>query len=393
MKQKRDKEPGMRMKSFFAPTVQDAVELARVEMGPDALLVNSRKAPPEAQGMGEYEVVFAVLPGRADETNEGVVEVREQATPPAEDPVLRELARLRKQIDEMGSSLNEINAQAYSWAVPAPEFAEVLNQLMDAGFSVDVAKRVVKQAHARLDGDPANWSRRKTFDRQSVEHAVRAEFESLLPTDAGFDSTSKSRVVALVGAPGSGKTATLVKLAVRYGISASRPVHLISADTNRVGAAEQLRTYAAIIGATFDSVDTTRALQQAIEANREKGLILIDTPGYAAADMEEAAELARFLAQHPTIEVQLVAPASMRAADLSGVIDRFDIFAPAKLIFTRLDETSAWGGVIGESVRTGKPISFLSTGQQIPEDLEPATAERLLERLLEHRNERALSAA
>jgi len=385
----------MRMKSFFAPTVQDAMELARVEMGPDALLVNSRKAPPEAQGMGEYEVVFAMLPGRAEGTSEGAIEAPEQMTPPAtEDPVLRELTRLRKQIDEMGSSLNEINAQAYSWAVPAAEFAEAFSRLMEAGFSVDVAKRVVKQAHARLDGDPASWSRRKTFDRDAVEQAVRAELERLLSTDAGFDSTSnKSRVMALVGGPGSGKTATLVKLAVRYGVSASRPVHLISADTNRVGAAEQLRTYAAIIGATFDSVDTTRALQQAIEANREKGLILIDTPGYAAADMEEAAELARFLAQHPAIEVQLVAPASMRAADLSGVVDRFDIFAPAKLIFTRLDETSAWGGVIGESVRTGKAISFLGTGQQIPEDLEPATAERLLGRVLERRNERALSAA
>jgi flagellar biosynthesis protein FlhF len=392
MKQKRDKEPGMRMKSFFAPTVHDAMEMARVEMGPDALLVNSRKAPPEAQGMGEYEVVFAMLPGRADETSESAVEAPKQVTPPAtEDAVLRELTRLRKHIEEMGSSLS---AQAYSWAVPAPEFAEVLSRLTDAGFSVDVAKKVVKQAHARLDGDPASWSRRKTFDRESVEQAVRAELERVLSTDAGFDSTSKqSRVVALVGAPGSGKTATLVKLAVRYGISASRPVHLISADTSRVGAADQLRTYAAIIGATFDSADTTRTLQQAIEANREKGLILIDSPGYSAADMEEAAELAGFLAQHPMIEVQLVAPASMRAADLSTVIDRFEIFAPSKLIFTRLDETAAWGGAIGESVRTGKPISFLGTGQQIPEDLEPATVERLLERVLEQRNERALSAA
>lgn len=382
----------MRMKSFFAPTVQDAMELARVEMGPDALLVNSRKAPPEAQGMGEYEVVFAVLAGRSAEADEGAAEPPEQVTPAApEDPVIRELTRLRNQIEEMGTALH---AQAFSWAVPAPEFAEVLSRLMEAGFSGDVAKRVVKQAHARLDGDPASWSRRRTFDRQSVEQAVRAELERLLSTDAGFDSTcSKSRVVALVGAPGSGKTATLVKLAVRYGVSASRPVHLISADNNRVGAAEQLRTYAAIIGATFDSVDTTRALQQSIEANREKGLILIDTPGYAAADMEEAAELAGFLARHPAIEVQLVAPVSMRAADLSEAIDRFEIFAPAKLIFTRLDETSAWGGMIGESVRTGKPISFLSTGQQIPEDLEPATAERLLERVLERRNERALSAA
>lgn len=385
----------MRMKSFFAPTVQDAVEQARIELGPDALLVNSRKAPPEAQGMGEYEVVFAVLPGGAEATSESAVETSTEAkTAPAEDPVLRELARLRKQMEEMGSALTGINAQACSWAVPSPELAEVFSRLMDAGFSADVAKKVVNQAHARLDTDPASRSRRRIFDGESVEHAVRTELECLLSTDASFDrSEEKSRAVALVGPPGSGKTVTLVKLAVRYGISASRPVHLISADTHRVGAAEQLRTYAAIIGATFDAVDSTRTLQQALEANREKGLILIDTPGYASADIEEAAELARFLAQHPAIDVQLVAAASMRAADLSNALDRFEIFSPAKLIFTRLDETSAWGGVISESVRTGKPISFLGTGQQIPENLEPATAERLLERVLERQNQRALSAA
>ncbi len=384
----------MRMKSFFAPSVQDAVEQARVELGPEALLVNSRKAPPEARGMGEYEVVFAVLPGAGQEHASDVAGAPAQGAPSAEDPVLHELARLRRQIGEMGNALNEINAQSYSWAVPAPEFAEALSRLMDSGFSVDVAKRVVKLAHARLDGDPTIWPRRKTFDRESVDHAIRMELERLVLADAGFDNSGKRpHILALVGAPGSGKTATLVKLAVRLGVRASRPVHLISADTNRVGAADQLRTYAAIIGATFDSVDTTRGLEQAIEANREKGLILIDTPGYAAAEIEEAAELAHFLAQHSAIEVQLVAPASMRAADLSGVIDRFEIFSPSKLIFTRLDETSAWGGVIGESIRTEKPISFLSTGQQIPEDLEPATAERLLERVLERGNERAIAAA
>ncbi len=385
----------MRMKSFFAPTVQDAVEQARTELGPDALLVNSRKAPPEAQGMGEYEVVFAVLPGGAEGTSESTVEIpAEGKTPPADDAVMRELGRLRKQIDEMGAALTEINAQAYSWAVPSPEFAEAFSRLMDAGFSVDAAKRVVKQAHARLDADPASWPRRRTFDRESVECAVRTELERLLSTDAGFDgSEEKSRVVALVGPPGSGKTVTLVKLAVRYGISAARPVHLISTDTTRVGGVEQLRTYAAIIGATFDAVDSTRTLQQSLEANRAKGLILIDTPGYAAADMEEAEEMARFLAQHPAIEVQLVAAASMRAADLTSALDRFEIFSPAKLIFTRLDETSAWGSAISESIRTAKPISFLGTGQQIPEDLEPATTERLLERVLERQNQRALSAA
>jgi flagellar biosynthesis protein FlhF len=383
------------MKSFFAPTVQDAVEQARLELGPDALLVNSRKAPPEAQGMGEYEVVFAVLPesGDAQETREGTVEPAERGKSAAvEDPVLRELARLRKQMDEMGSSLTEINAQTYSWAVPAPEFAETLSRLVDGGFSADVAKRVVKQAHARLDTDASTWSRRKVFDRDSIEEAVRTELEALVSTGAELDA-EKPQVVALVGPPGGGKTTTLVKLAVRYGISSSRPVYLISTDTNRVGGAEQLRSYAAIIGAGFQAVETTRMLQQALETRRGKGLVLIDTQGYAAQEMEESTELSRFLAQDRTVEAHLVAPASMRSADLNSMIDRFEAFAPSKLIFTHLDETSALGAAVSASVRSGKAISFLGTGQQIPEDLEAATATRLLENVLERRTERKLSAA
>jgi flagellar biosynthesis protein FlhF len=396
-KQKRDEERGMRMKSFFAPTVQDAVEQARQELGPEALLVNSRKAPPEAQGLGEYEVVFAVLPEGAEGqgTGEANAESGDRGkAPAAEDPILRELSRLRKQMEEMGSSLTEINAQAYSWAVPAPEFAETLSRLVDGGFSVDVAKRVVKQAHARLDTDASTWLRRKTFDRDSIEGAVRTELESLVSTEAGLDcSDEKSHVVALVGPPGGGKTTTLVKLAVRYGVSSSRPVYLISTDTSRVGGAEQLRTYAAIIGASFQAVETTRSLQQALEMRRGKGLILIDTPGYAAQEIEEATELARLLAQDRSVEVHLVAPATMRNADLTSAIERFEPFSPAKLIFTHLDETSALGAVVSASVRSGKAISFLGTGQQIPEDLEPATAARLLENVLERRAERALSAA
>jgi flagellar biosynthesis protein FlhF len=83
----------------------------------------------------------------------------------------------------------------------------------------------------------------------------------------------------------------------------------------------------------------------------------------------------------------------MRSADLSRTIDRYEIFAPSKLIFTRIDETSSLGAIVSESARTGKPVSFLGTGQQIPEDIEPATANRLVEMVLDGREVRSLSAA
>ena len=381
----------MRVKSYFAPSVESAMEQARREMGPEALLVSSRKAPPEAQELGEYEVVFAVLPGDAAVQPA----LQKAATPteaPAEDPVIREITRLRKQMEEMGSALN---AQASQWAIPAPEFAEVFSRLVQNDFSVDIAKKIMKRAHERLDADALPRMRGKQrFDGESIEHAVRAELENLVSVDAGIETRDdRARVLALVGPPGCGKTTTLVKLAVRYGLVCARGVQLVTTDTRRVAAAEQLRTFAAILGAGFDAVETTRGLEQVLEANREKGLILIDTPGYAASEMGEAAELAHFLSHEKRVEVHLAASASMRSADLSRTIDRFEIFAPTKLIFTRIDETSSLGAIVSESARTGKPVSFLGTGQQIPEDIEPATASRLLETVLEARQERSLSAA
>ena len=98
--------------------------------------------------------------------------------------------------------------------------------------------------------------------------------------------------------------------------------------------------------------------------------------------MENAGPLARFLASHDEIDVHLVLSASMKAADLAGVVDRFSIFRPRRLLFTRLDETQTFGPILNETARSGWPVSFVCSGQQIPEDLEPATRERLVSLLV-----------
>jgi flagellar biosynthesis protein FlhF len=109
----------------------------------------------------------------------------------------------------------------------------------------------------------------------------------------------------------------------------------------------------------------------------------VDTPGLARADMEDAEELAQFLATHPEMDTHLVVPASMRSADLDRIIDRYAIFAPRKLLFTRLDETSRFGALVNQANRRSLPLSFFTAGQQIPEDLEPAEKSRLVDLILE----------
>jgi flagellar biosynthesis protein FlhF len=229
------------------------------------------------------------------------------------------------------------------------------------------------------DVDPAvadEIADRVTDDISALDASL-LDFVSVDPTLGRPGSERK--IVAVVGPPGAGKTSTLVKLAVTYGVAARRPVHILSTDVFRIAATDQLRAYATILGLGFDSVETGFALAQALEERRPKELVLIDTPGLAGNELGDAAEMAEFLSSHADIDVHLLIPASMRSADMERVLSRYSPFGPDKLIFTKMDETESCGPLVSLPRTSGRPVSFLTNGQQIPEDLEAATAERVAE--------------
>ena len=368
----------MRIKSFYAATVEGAVALARRELGPEAILVESRRAPLEARHLGEYEVVCAIVPeaGPAAPVPAAPVPaapVRPAAEKAAEDVRLaRELSELRKQLDVMGKTITRSAWSGSRWPADRPELPELHARLMAADIDGELVEQMMDAACRRAADRQASGAR--------LEDAVRAELEKRILVNATLAEAGSDAppVAALVGPPGAGKTTTIAKLAVTCGISARRPLQLFSMDDYRVAGADQLRSYAAILGAGFLALETVGALAQALEEHRGKGLILIDTPGYGPHDMDRAADLARFLSTRPNLSVHLVVTASMKSADLIHVADRFEIFRPASLIFTRLDETDCFGTAFSLAVRRARPISFLGTGQEIPEDLEPATRERIV---------------
>ncbi len=358
----------MRLKTYFSGTVEAALALAREELGPDAMLVHSKKTTPESRQLGQYEVVFAL-----QETEPPPPFVPLPVSPIAPtatrkesaiDKLSQELSDLKKRIEGMsGPFAYPPGSSAVSRVVPKRQNF-VLRSLLDADICADLAESLMREAAGNPNGL-----------RKAVEGAVRVD------ATLGIPNASR-RIVALIGPPGAGKTSALVKLATRYGIGERRSIYLLSTDVFRVGGAEQLRLYASILGVGFQATETPLALAQALEEQRNKELIFIDTPALTRRNAAELEDFANYIGNDPDIDVHLVLPASNRASDLARTVDRYATFRPAKLLFTRIDETNQHGALLNETYRSGKPVSFLTTGELIPEDLEPATVERIAELVL-----------
>jgi flagellar biosynthesis protein FlhF len=196
----------------------------------------------------------------------------------------------------------------------------------------------------------------------------------------GNPGTSQARVM-LVGPPGVGKTSTAVKIAARYGVHINKDTQLLSTDIYRVAAADQLQTLAAILGTACEIVEPPALLPQTLDRLAAKSLVVIDTPGFGLGEMNQSFELVRASATCRDLDVHLVLSASMKPADAVRIAQAYSMFRPGKLIFTRIDETIDRGSMFEVAAQLNLPVSFLSTGQRIPEDIEPATRRRLADLL------------
>ncbi len=190
-------------------------------------------------------------------------------------------------------------------------------------------------------------------------------------------------IVALVGPTGVGKTTTIAKLAANFRLLAQKDVGLITIDTYRVAAVEQLRTYGDIIGIPVEVVLTPSALKHALDRFQNKDLVLIDTAGRSPSNRMHLNELKGFLDfPHPK-EVHLVLSATTNRVNLQKIVEAFSPVGIDRLAFTKIDESVAFGGLISTAYSLGKPLSYLTTGQSVPDDIREADPGAMAKSLIE----------
>jgi len=288
-----------------------------------------------------------------------------------------ELAEIREAVGEVKQILSTVKTQLEvprtTTAAPWPEKWRPLYERMVAS---ELEPALIQILMARL------------VQESDVEQGVRAlepiiiewlQGGGPIETATGAGPT----IVALVGPTGVGKTTTIAKLAANFRLLAQKDVGLITIDTYRVAAVEQLRTYGDIIGIPVEVVLTPSALKQALDRFQSKDLVLIDTAGRSPSNRMHLNELKGFLDfPHPK-EVHLVLSATTNRANLQKVVDAFTPVGIDRLAFTKIDESVAFGGLVSTAHALGKPLSYLTTGQSVPDDIREAEPQAIAKALID----------
>lgn len=281
----------------------------------------------------------------------------------------RELREQQEQINGLRKTLRQIASEKYSVSPSYAEqlYAELYDKFTAIGLDRYISRKMVDALRAKLGANS---------DQETVWRHVRQLVKKLVPMAGPIEVDGvNQKVVALVGPTGVGKTTTIAKLAADYLLNKGVTVGLVTLDTYRIAAIEQLKTYANIINAPVEVVNQNDSLMLALRKNFDRDLVLVDTAGRSHNDTRQIEDLVRFLREDRVkVEVHLVLSATTNLANLTDIIDRFQAIEINRVIVTKLDETASCGSIFSALAKKGLPVSYFTNGQDVPNDLMPAEA-------------------
>ena len=448
----------MLVKTFQAASMAEALRMVKAELGPDAMIISSKKEktggflgffckqvyrvtaaaepprppvpppappqlrePPERERTAKEEFENSMLGPLARELRELREKVdalarREEEAKKAEKPVEQEqekekdkeeqepapaglnlknipradLEEIKKLLLATLAKSKEGDAAAVQWPTvtdePAPagtegqsgeellpEDSPLAQELIKSGVSTELIRRIL---------DTLN-----TLPVEGEQQSIKGRLGETLGKLIKFAGTLKlrknsPRIIALVGPTGVGKTTTTAKLAAMYALNRGNKVALITMDIFRVGAVEQLKTYSRIMGIPLEVASTPLELEKAVEKHSACDLIFIDTAGRSHKDKEKLDEMKGFLEHKIPIEVYLCLSATTKDRELEEILNRFRIFQPSKVVFTKIDECESFGNMVNLLMKDNLQIAYFTTGQRVPEDIEVATSAKLADMIL-----------
>ena len=401
----------MIIKKFTAKTEKEAIENARKELGDGVVVMNVKpvknrgffaflKSPLvevtvalEEESEKYSAAVSAISAIAAGQNN---VEEPVKSTPVIETPEKRDSnSAIEEKLDSLQSLLEqqlqkpeEEKAEKEEGMEPVKEESETdkfMRLLHDTMLENEVDEKYAQEIIDEIElinkpNMPFDYALANIYQKMILKFGKSSGIE---PASNGI------KLVFFIGPTGVGKTTTIAKIASKFRVDEKKKVALLTADTYRIAAAEQLRTYANILEVPFRVIYTVEEISKAMEDFRDYDYIMIDTAGHShqnSTQKDNMCNIIHSVDDKVEKEVHLVLSATTKYRDLISIADSYKELADCKLIFTKLDETTTLGNLLNLRLYTGADLSYVTYGQNVPDDIEDFNPQKTVKRLLGGKN-------
>ncbi|MGQ4664638.1 flagellar biosynthesis protein FlhF [Metabacillus halosaccharovorans] len=383
----------MKVKKYVATSMQEAMKKIRSEMGNDAVILNSKMI--QTGGFlgfftkKKIEVIAAMDPDVSPIETKSVKNVRKEASKPLVkdsglDIVQQVQTNSQKNIDQIQllDELSELKRllKSVSTNEKIDMYPQPLKKVLENMIEHEISPVLRSQLMAELLDF---WYVRKgdISDEELLEK--QHEFFAHHLADLEFGGISyKRKYINVIGPTGVGKTTTLAKLAAECVLQRKKKVAFITTDTYRIAAIDQLKMYAKILDVPIEICYTTEDFKQAKQQLAMYDYVFIDTAGRNFLEPKYVSDLQKIIDFDDEMETFLVLAATAKPTDMFAVFKQFSVIPIHKLIFTKLDETSTRGSLLDVMINTKKGIAYTTHGQNVPDDIEVATRDRIVEQML-----------
>ncbi|PXV93524.1 flagellar biosynthesis protein FlhF [Lachnotalea glycerini] len=403
----------MIIKKFQGATEMDAVLQAKEELGKDAVVLNVKKI--KQRGIFKFlkstivEVTVALEEGKIekDKTETDTVKANDSKSSfdsvADEKIVLKpqskiiekkaldlgkdETVELEKKLANLQSLLEKqietkpaetLTTEQETQKSETAVFAQLIyNTLLD----MEVDEKYINQFIGEIE-----LTKNKDL---TIDHVLSNIYQRMIlklgEANLIKEAKKKPKVVYFIGPTGVGKTTTLAKIASKFHVEGNKKIVMLTADTYRIAATEQLRTYANILGVPFNVVYSAEDLKNYVTQFKEYDFILVDTAGHSHKNKEQTGDILKLLnclGDSVEKEIYLVISAATKYRDLIKIVDTYNNMIDYNIIFTKLDETTSLGNILNIKMYSGKELAYVTLGQNVPDDIEIFDAQSLVKQLL-----------
>jgi len=389
----------MKVQKYLAPNMPEAMKKVRAELGADAVILHS-KVVYTGGFLGLFkkrniEVIAAIDPtimekpkvkNKKEAENTLLIKDSKQKYDAAFDykkekvtekgSASSDIPKIMKELDKLNQYVQTINTTNNSIDIPKP-INEVLQQLNKHGIDPAIYTDILSELMAKWYSEKSNVSKYEVS-----KWAKQFLMEEISPFSYGEVSLNK-KYINVVGPTGVGKTTTLAKIAGNIILNQQKKVGFITTDTYRIGAIEQLKTYANILSVPLEVCYSIEDYHGAIKKLDYCDVILIDTAGRNFRNKEYVDDLMEVVDFKSEVETLLVLSLTAKQSDLEEIYKQFSSIKINQFVFTKLDETSTYGAMINLIVKCKTGVAYITTGQNVPDDIVPANPAELVNRIIE----------